>query len=83
MFSEIVRFHFQLETCLQSLPGASLAQKAIMETFLENYDEAIKHLTSICLSNPTADIHILLAKTLMKAKRYQVILSQLNFSSFR
>jgi len=49
---------------------SSAAQKAIVQTFLENYDDAIDYMESICKTNPTTYIHVLLAKTMMKAKRY-------------
>lgn len=57
---------------MQSDHKSSAAQKAIVQTFLENYDDAIDYMESICKTNPTTYIHVLLAKTMMKAKRYHV-----------
>ena len=51
--------------------GSSPTQQAAVQSFLQNYTEAINILVNTAKVQPSAPLYILLGKTQIKAKKYK------------
>uniref|UniRef100_A0A8C4SYJ6 Tetratricopeptide repeat domain 6 n=1 Tax=Erpetoichthys calabaricus TaxID=27687 RepID=A0A8C4SYJ6_ERPCA len=69
---DLARFCIHYAAEMNNALGSSAVQQAAVQSFLQNHEKAIECLTSVTLTHPTASVFVLLGKTQMKAKKYQV-----------
>ncbi|KAK3699161.1 hypothetical protein QZH41_011884 [Actinostola sp. cb2023] len=67
---DLASYHVKQAAKLNQGLGASATQQAVVQSFLKNFDLAIKVLDRATRVRPSAQLFVLLGKTNMKAKRF-------------